>query len=446
VHARSFRQPFLFLEQAIGNPASSRDDSDQPLQDTVHTAQTLIHAFLSLSCQNKMEDKLHIPLLMDGCISLGSQLPSNWHAGSRKMEDAQFGYLEAKETGPYRTGLLMLPQSVTFARVMSARAMQAGKFNTDRLSFEFDQDAWRNMSGNEKTTNVLNLLTHLPSDEDMALDGRPQGVRGAMEEFMLLRGALEAAREIPASAWKERLRNAPWKKKDDLLGMILLRAVEHASVAVLYAPIAAEHMGGMHDTLYDLTVEMATELSQIRPKHSKAMVAANLALHRCNVPLLPSNQLEAAVAQAKQDNRPYHQAWLLVAQVWAAAEEGGCTRAHLQKLVKDANALLKTTASWLFTRSRNVLACEIKSVELLVQQLGGEERVAPIDRKLRGLMLNKAASVLEKTPGVVLSCALCDNCSVHLRKCGRCKRVAYCNVTCQKLDWRNHKKSCKKSG
>lgn len=43
---------------------------------------------------------------------------------------------------------------------------------------------------------------------------------------------------------------------------------------------------------------------------------------------------------------------------------------------------------------------------------------------------------------------LCENCGTKankLKKCGGCKRVQYCSVDCQKIDWRNaHKGFCGK--
>ncbi|EEA06845.1 MYND finger domain-containing protein [Cryptosporidium muris RN66] len=40
----------------------------------------------------------------------------------------------------------------------------------------------------------------------------------------------------------------------------------------------------------------------------------------------------------------------------------------------------------------------------------------------------------------------CENCritSLPLMRCGRCKKVLYCSVTCQKEDWKYHKRICK---
>eukprot|EP01033_Poteriospumella_lacustris_P011829 gene11829-8427_t len=46
------------------------------------------------------------------------------------------------------------------------------------------------------------------------------------------------------------------------------------------------------------------------------------------------------------------------------------------------------------------------------------------------------------------SCAFCEEGpanapSVALRRCTKCKKVAYCSVGCQKAHWKVHKKSCK---
>jgi hypothetical protein len=40
-----------------------------------------------------------------------------------------------------------------------------------------------------------------------------------------------------------------------------------------------------------------------------------------------------------------------------------------------------------------------------------------------------------------LICNLCNN-PGSLKKCGICKKVAYCSEVCQKLDWKIHKSAC----
>ena len=40
-------------------------------------------------------------------------------------------------------------------------------------------------------------------------------------------------------------------------------------------------------------------------------------------------------------------------------------------------------------------------------------------------------------------CAACGN-DAATRRCTRCKDVAYCNKSCQKSDWKEHKKTCQR--
>ena len=54
------------------------------------------------------------------------------------------------------------------------------------------------------------------------------------------------------------------------------------------------------------------------------------------------------------------------------------------------------------------------------------------------------------SPAVVTSigisrCATCGKHSEKLQKCGGCKKVAYCDQTCQEIDWKEHKKVCSAS-
>ncbi len=46
--------------------------------------------------------------------------------------------------------------------------------------------------------------------------------------------------------------------------------------------------------------------------------------------------------------------------------------------------------------------------------------------------------------GVLISrCAFCSKSAEVLKRCGRCKKVKYCSVDCQKEDWDSHKNRCK---
>jgi TPR repeat protein len=40
------------------------------------------------------------------------------------------------------------------------------------------------------------------------------------------------------------------------------------------------------------------------------------------------------------------------------------------------------------------------------------------------------------------SCIICNNSNIKLYICGRCNVNIYCSYNCQKIDWKNHKKSC----
>ena len=46
---------------------------------------------------------------------------------------------------------------------------------------------------------------------------------------------------------------------------------------------------------------------------------------------------------------------------------------------------------------------------------------------------------------IVSTCRTCGKEGTNLRRCGKCKNVSYCDETCQQLDWKNHKKECRKN-
>lgn len=66
----------------------------------------------------------------------------------------------------------------------------------------------------------------------------------------------------------------------------------------------------------------------------------------------------------------------------------------------------------------------------------------------RILMSNLPNSCIQKECGVgcrskLSGCAVCGI-SGQLLRCSRCKNILYCSSEHQKLDWKRHKKQCKK--
>ncbi|KAJ6602425.1 hypothetical protein DFH09DRAFT_1124834 [Mycena vulgaris] len=55
----------------------------------------------------------------------------------------------------------------------------------------------------------------------------------------------------------------------------------------------------------------------------------------------------------------------------------------------------------------------------------------------------KAYIPCTRTQAANLICSSCFHGSENLRKCTRCRRVAYCNEACQLKDWKDHKDVCK---
>lgn len=45
---------------------------------------------------------------------------------------------------------------------------------------------------------------------------------------------------------------------------------------------------------------------------------------------------------------------------------------------------------------------------------------------------------------VKIKCNNCQSMKDSMKKCGRCKRVYYCSIECQKNNWKDHKKDCVK--
>ncbi len=76
--------------------------------------------------------------------------------------------------------------------------------------------------------------------------------------------------------------------------------------------------------------------------------------------------------------------------------------------------------------------------------LGRNER----DPTLDGWMLQCHEKL--PTPQSTEVCAFCEESPLRaaftLSRCGRCTKIAYCSVECQKAHWKLHKKTCSKAG
>ena len=113
---------------------------------------------------------------------------------------------------------------------------------------------------------------------------------------------------------------------------------------------------------------------------------------------------------------------------------------------RQSNELIKTVQKYVQIMTAKKEATQQQLRDHLKQSTTGrEERLPNLDEALR--------EVLSAIPQVqqfasLSHCAFCEECptntpSVALRRCTKCKKVAYCSVGCQKAHWKVHKKSCK---
>tara|TARA_Y100000590_G_C15712753_1_gene1010850 strand:- start:426 stop:1256 length:831 start_codon:yes stop_codon:yes gene_type:complete len=71
-------------------------------------------------------------------------------------------------------------------------------------------------------------------------------------------------------------------------------------------------------------------------------------------------------------------------------------------------------------------------------QIQIDNRLSIINKKYKHKIYSKSVLKMNKN--------YCNNCYTNhilLSKCSKCKKVYYCSVYCQKLDWKEHKKICK---
>ena len=84
-------------------------------------------------------------------------------------------------------------------------------------------------------------------------------------------------------------------------------------------------------------------------------------------------------------------------------------------------------------------------------KLGGKKEVAEVPKSATASAAAATATAsVTASDGVSVSGARCNMChaaraTTELLKCSRCKSAFYCNATCQRNDWSNHKKVCLKA-
>lgn len=61
----------------------------------------------------------------------------------------------------------------------------------------------------------------------------------------------------------------------------------------------------------------------------------------------------------------------------------------------------------------------------------------------RCMKFNKKRHIKDPSLEGYVGCAACRRMFKELKKCGRCKKIYYCSIECQKADWKEHKKNCK---
>ena len=55
----------------------------------------------------------------------------------------------------------------------------------------------------------------------------------------------------------------------------------------------------------------------------------------------------------------------------------------------------------------------------------------------------RSTAVQQEAPRGSEKCCVCGKSDVSVKKCGRCKSVAYCGTDCQRKDWSQHKTVCR---
>jgi hypothetical protein len=86
----------------------------------------------------------------------------------------------------------------------------------------------------------------------------------------------------------------------------------------------------------------------------------------------------------------------------------------------------------------------LKFIHQLVVDFKGtsNEIIFPVRRGTAQEILQAICIAKNRLNGI--SCHHCGKDDVKMRACSGCEKAHYCDATCQKADWKKHKKECKK--
>ena len=64
-----------------------------------------------------------------------------------------------------------------------------------------------------------------------------------------------------------------------------------------------------------------------------------------------------------------------------------------------------------------------------------------MEKSLSEFYSNSSTVKMDVDIATVHACNVCDS-ETNLKRCARCKKVAYCSRNCQKKDWKTHQEKC----
>ena len=91
-------------------------------------------------------------------------------------------------------------------------------------------------------------------------------------------------------------------------------------------------------------------------------------------------------------------------------------------------------------RCRNKVADNTHNFEMVIIGLDAMIVTSLCSYKWFGMERNKTRKSFDAN--LKTKCSWCNIIRDNMKKCSRCRRIYYCNTTCQRNDWKNHKIEC----